>query len=154
MAPHLESPAKPLPEQFEAAVLDVQSTQNYWWHGFGDEALDQLVDSVIAQNLDLRLAVVRVAELQNRYRIARAAQIPAVELNVRREQQDTPSNTGIGGQIGNQINVPGSDLFSDRFEYTIYSASLGFAYEIDFWGRIRGAKRAALQDFLPLNRMF
>ncbi len=146
-APHLENPVPPLPEKFEAAVLADQNAQPYWWHGFGDPHLNRLVDSVIVRNLDLRLAVARVTQLQNQFRIARADQFPSVELSARREQQDTPSNTGIGGQIGDRVNVPGGPVFPDRFEITTYSASLGFAYEMDFWGRVRGTKRAALREF-------
>ncbi len=147
MAPRLEDPLEPLPEQFEAATLADQSAQNYWWHGFGDPYLNQLVDSVITRNLDLRIAVARVAEVQNQFRIARAEQFPSIELATRRDQQDTPSNVGIGQQIGDGFSVPGLPEFPDRFDYTTYSASLGFAYEIDFWGRVRGTKRAALQEF-------
>ena len=72
MAPRLEDPVQPLPEQFEAAALADQSAQHDWWHGFGDPYLNQLVDSVIARNLDLRVAVARVAEVQSQFRIARS----------------------------------------------------------------------------------
>ena len=109
--------------------------------------MNQLVDSVIARNLDLRVAVARVAELQSRFRIARAEQFPEAALAAQRDQQDTPSNTGIGGQLGDRINIPGLPVFPDRFEFTTYSASLGFSYEIDFWGRVRGTKQAALREF-------
>ncbi len=147
MAPRLEDPVSALPEQFEVATLAERDAQHYWWHGFGDPYLNQLVDSVIARNLDLRVAVARVAELQNQFRMVRAEQFPAMELAARRDQQDTPSNTGIGGQLGDRLNIPGGPDFPDRFEFTTYSASLGFTYEIDFWGRVRGAKRAALREF-------
>lgn len=147
MAPNLESPLQPPPEQFETTALADRDAQLYWWHGFGDPRLNQLVDSVIVRNLDLRVAVARVAELQNQYRIVRANQFPSIALDARREQQNTPSNTGIGGQLGDQVRIPGGPIFPDRFEFSTYSASLGFAYEIDFWGRIRGAKKAAIQEF-------
>ncbi len=148
MAPPLEDPISPLPAEFEAAAVAEKRAQHLWWHGFGDPHLNQLVDSVIVRNLDLRVAVARVEELQNRFRIARAGQYPSVDLAGRREQVNTPSNTGIGGQLRERINVPGGPEFPERFEYTTYSASLGFAYELDFWGRARGLKRAALQELL------
>lgn len=148
MAPQLENPVEPLPAQFNAAAEAERGAQHYWWHGFGDPNLNRLIDSVIVRNLDLRVAVARVAELQSRYRIARAGQFPSDELAARREQLNTPSNTGIGGQLRERLSVPGGPEFPDRFDYTTYSASLGFAYELDFWGRVRGSKRAALQELL------
>ena len=147
MAPRLENPVQELPEQFEAATHAAKGVQHFWWHGFGDPNLNQLVDSVIARNLDLQVAVARVAELQNRFRIARSEQFPRTALATRRDQQDIPSNTGIGGQLGGRTNIPGGLVLPDRFEITTYSASLGFAYEIDFWGRVRGTKRAALREY-------
>ena len=147
MAPRLESSLEPLPEQFETFVLADRDAQHYWWHGFGDPYLNRLVDSVIVRNLDLHVAVARVAELQNQFRIARADQFPSISLDGRREQQDTPSNTGIGGQLGDGIRIPGGPVFPDRFDFSTYSASLGFAYEIDFWGRMRGTKKAAVWEF-------
>ena len=148
MAPRLENPVQEMPGQFEAATLIVRDGQPYWWQGFGDPHLNQLVDSVIVRNLDVRIAMMRVAQLQSQFRIARAGQLPSMELDVRREQLDTPSNTGIGGQLQEQVNIPGGPEFPERFEYTTYSASLKFAYELDFWGRVSGKKRAALQELL------
>ncbi len=147
MAPRLDNPVEMPPDRFRSAALEDRASQHLWWHGFGDPSLNQLIDSVIARNLDLRVAVARVAELQNRYRIAKAEQFPAVQLDLRRDQQDTPSNTGIGGQIGENINITDEPLLPERFEFTTYSASLGFAYELDFWGQARGAKQAGLWEF-------
>lgn len=147
MAPHLEDPIQAPPERFEFSTDAAGAVHHYWWHGFGDPHLNRLVDSVIVRNLDVRMAVARVEELQNQYRIARSGQYPSIELALRRDQQDTPSNTGIGGQLGDGISIPGGPAFPDRFEFSTYSASLGFGYEIDFWGRVRGTKRAALREF-------
>ncbi len=147
MAPRLEDPVELPPDRFESAVLDDRASQHLWWHGFGDPTLNQLIDSVIVRNLDLRVAVARVAELQNRYRIAQAEQFPAVQLNLQRDQQDTPSNTGIGGQISENFTISDEPLLPERFDFTTYSASLGFAYEFDFWGQARGAKQAGLWEF-------
>ena len=38
--------------------------------------------------------------------------------------------------------------FPDRFAFTTYTASVGFAYELDFWGRLRNESGAAARDFL------
>ena len=155
-APRLEQPeaAQAIPERFEQAATAEAAAQPLWWHGFNDPVLDQLVDTALVHNLDLRVAVARVDEVQSQYRIARAPLFPSVQASLSRDQQNTPANTGLGGQIGGDGDdgggdggPPGGFAFPDRFEFTTYSASLGFSYEIDFWGRVRGSKNAALREF-------
>ena len=132
-----------LPDAFDAATsADTLATRAAWWSTFNDPTLDALVDSALVRNLDIRAAVARVTELQNQYRIARAPLMPAIQGSVDGAQLSVPSNTGSFGSIGNTI--PG---FPDRFENVTYSASLGFSYELDFWGRNRNAAGAALNDY-------
>ena len=148
-APHLEQPeaAQTVPERFEQTATDEAAAQPLWWHGFNDPVLDQLVDTALVRNLDLRVAVARVDELQSQYRIARAPLFPSVQAGVSRDQQSTPANTGLGSQIGGDGGGQPAFAFPDRFNFTTYSASLGFSYELDFWGRVRGSKNAALSEF-------
>lgn len=139
--------AQVVPERFEQAATDEATEQSLWWRGFNDPALDQLVDTVLARNLDLRVAAARVDELQSQYRIARAPLFPRVQVGVSGDQQSTPANTGLGSQFGGGDDGGQPGGFPDRFAFTTYSASLGFSYELDFWGRVRGSKSAALSEF-------
>ncbi|MFQ5569745.1 MAG: efflux transporter outer membrane subunit [Rhodothermales bacterium] len=143
-APHVRQPeaVQEMPARFERSMEEGSATPARWWHGFNDPVLNQLVDTALVSNLDLRVAAARVNEVQNQYRIARAPLLPGVQATLDRTQQSTPANTGPTGDIA--ANIP---QFPDRFDVTTYSASLGFAYELDFWGRVRGAKNAALREF-------
>ena len=137
-----------LPERYERAGVAAAESQEYWWRTFGDERLERLVDSALVRNLDLRLAVARVEEMHAIYRIARGERLPAVQLSAQRDAQNTPSNIGIGGQLRGNMPAEGVSPFPDRFDFSTYSASLGFSYEFDFWGRVAGSKRAAVRDVL------
>jgi NodT family efflux transporter outer membrane factor (OMF) lipoprotein len=114
-----------------------------WWTSFGDPVLDDVVDTVMARNRDLAIAALRVAEVQELYRVTRAARLPGAQLSVEGTRQSTPTNAGATGRFAG--NIPG---FPDRFDFTTYTASLGLSWELDFWGRVRDATRAAVHDFL------
>jgi multidrug efflux system outer membrane protein len=138
-----------LPEAFTQSTAADSTLQYEWWKGFNDPALDRLVDSALVRNFDLQVAAARIDELQNQYRIARSELFPSIAVGVDRNDSSTPTNTGATGDIGESI--PG---FPDRFDTKVYNASLGFSWELDVWGRIRGQKNAALNEFFATQADF
>jgi multidrug efflux system outer membrane protein len=109
-----------------------------WWDALGEPGLSATVDSALAANLDLRMAAERVLEVQNQFRMARSARLPAVQGSVDGSRQNTPTNTGATGRFSESI--PG---FPERFDVTNWSASLGLSWELDVWGRVRASTAAA-----------
>ena len=128
----MESPAMPTAEPI-----------TLWWQEWGDARLDLIVDSVLVANADIRMAAARVLEVQEAFRISRSARLPMVQATADGSRQNTPTNIGATGRFSESI--PG---FPDRFDVTQYSASLGLAWELDFWGKARASSKAAFSQFV------
>lgn len=97
-----------------------------WREFFTDFRLQALITQALANNRDLRVAVLNVERARAEYGIARAERFPTVSV--------AASQTRSGG---NTINP-------DR----IYTASLGVsAFELDLFGRVKNLNQAALEQY-------
>jgi HAE1 family hydrophobic/amphiphilic exporter-1 len=107
-----------------ASIADVR-----WVEQYRDPDLAALIQTGIAENLDLRLAVARISEFRARAAAARADLGPTLFGT-------------FGGQARSRIDEDDSWLRS------IYSLGVAFNWEIDFFGRLRRASEAARNDLL------
>jgi multidrug efflux system outer membrane protein len=105
-----------------------------WRQYFQDAALRPLIAQALAHHTDLRLALLRVEEARAAYDIQRAEQRPAVGLAV----------SGTRGRTPADLNITRLPLVGDQFQ-----VGLGLSrWELDFWGRVRNLKDAALESYL------
>ena len=132
--PRYVRPAVELPaawrESAPSAVIDGK-----WWRLYADPALDRLVEEALAHNTDLAAAVARVDEARGLLGETDAARYPAVGATATRGRTESSAATGILPP-----GVP-RELNGTR-------ASLDVSYEIDVWGRLRAATRAARAELL------
>ena len=112
----------PAPAAVAVAVADVA-----WQDFFADASLHQLIQTALANNRDLRVAVLNIEQASAQLGLKRADQWPTVNAAV------TGSRTPNGsGGIANA-----------------YSAGLLItAYELDFFGRVASLKEQALAQLL------
>ena len=136
-------------------------TSQTWWHSYEDPVLNRLVDSTLAANLDLAEAMGRVEESRALLGISTADLLPSVTGTMNASRQDNPVNAGFGAIIGAILGggeagdttgtgdpSPGGEERETPARSIIetFDASLGLSYEIDFWGRARNDRKAALAD--------
>ncbi len=99
-----------------------------WWAAFNDPVLDGLIERAANNNTDVQQAVARLAQ-------ARAL---AREVDADRSPQ-----VGLGASADRGA---GFDRAQGRKPSNIFTAGLGASYELDLWGRLSGASKAASLD--------
>jgi len=101
-----------------------------WRDFFADPRLDELVAQALANNRDLRVAVLNVERARAQYGIQRADRLPSLGAEA--------SMTRSGGD---NLDVSES-----------YTASAGIAgFELDLFGRVHNLSQAALQRYLATD---
>ena len=140
LAPDYQRPASPAPGQYPAGAAYQDAAASAlprdWQAVFHDPALRQLLASAMANNRDLRVAVLNVEAYRAQYRIQRAELLPKVSANAQGTRQYLPrQRTGGDGMISSQ-----------------QSATLGIsAYELDLFGRLRSLSDQALLNYLATD---
>ncbi|MDN5286156.1 MAG: hypothetical protein JWR38_2430 [Mucilaginibacter sp.] len=104
-----------------------------WKQMFTDEKLQALLQEGIVNNYDLRIAVTRIKQAEANLRQSKAAFLPTLSVEPQVTQQRTSGSQG--GSLG---------IFPTR----IYELSGSASWEIDLWGKLKGANKAALASLL------
>lgn len=137
-------PSASLPDHYPADAADPavqpagpRAAVLGWAQYFQDETLRGLIRQALANNHDLRLAVLKVAEARAGYDIQRADQWPSLAGTAQAARGRTPADLSpIGRAVtGNQFSVG-------------LAAS---SWELDFWGRVRNLSDAALENYLSTD---
>jgi NodT family efflux transporter outer membrane factor (OMF) lipoprotein len=108
-----------------------------WWRAFNDPALDRLIMEAYRENLNLRVAGVRVLEAWAQLGVATGQLYPQA-------QQLTGSAVRVHESAG--VPISGTSLTAPRFKGLLYwQSQLGVtaSWEIDFWGKFRRAIESA-----------
>ena len=125
-----------------------------WWRAFGDPVLERIVESVLDSNFDVAEAIARVDQAHVRARLAEAADMPVIQVRGGAENFSAPINAGLGAQLQDLgfedllADLDGDFALPGRLGLTTLSLSADFAYELDFWDRVRPAALAAGADLL------
>jgi len=140
LAPDYLRPAAPVPSTWPvatAAAADAaaEGLETIAWRDFfADARLQQVIERALAHNRDLRVAALNIEQARAQYRIQRADQLPALGLGANHNAQRIPGDLAAGGDA----------TISRR--YGIAMDVTG--WELDFFGRVRSLRDAALEHYL------
>jgi NodT family efflux transporter outer membrane factor (OMF) lipoprotein len=108
-----------------------------WWTAFGDPQLTALVEQALAANTDVRTAASRLQEVRAQRTSALTAFLPQGDLT------GSGSKTHTEQLSGTQVSIPG---FSTSGDSEAYRANFNVSWEVDLFGRVFAAMRAANAD--------
>jgi multidrug efflux system outer membrane protein len=137
LIPTYERPAAPVPTTYPgdpAQPAGPAAATVSWQDFFADARLQGLIRTALANNRDLRVAVLNIEQARAQFQIQRAAQFPALGVSAdgSRSRPNPYAALGYGGSVSSN-----------------YSVNLGItAWELDFFGRIASLKEQALAEFL------
>jgi multidrug efflux system outer membrane protein len=140
LIPDYMQPAAPIPAQYPQGpayspteAANVAAAEQGWRQFFKDQALQQLIQTSLVNNRDLRVAALNIDAYRAQYRIQRADLYPAISANGSAARSRTPADLSQTGKVA----VGGE-----------YSATLGIsAYELDLFGRVRSLSQQALETY-------
>jgi outer membrane protein, multidrug efflux system len=146
MAPKYVRPAAPIPSTWpqgaaypDASASDTTAADERWRDVFVDPKLQATIAQALANNRDLRVAILNVEQSRAQYRIQRSALFPTVKGAAGVTELHEP---------GAAVGVPGAGSIDERL-YAL-NASIS-SYEVDLFGRVRSLTKAALEQYLATD---
>jgi len=110
-------------------AADVANTQ--WWEQFGDPVLNDLIETALRENRDIRLAAARVDQFIGALTSTRSQFFPQVGYGA-------DATRARASRLG---RPPVPEPLNPYF--TLYSAALGASWQLDLFGRVRRQAEAA-----------
>jgi NodT family efflux transporter outer membrane factor (OMF) lipoprotein len=110
--------------------------RNDWWRLYEDPAVDRLVTQALANNNELEAASANLRAVRASLRETRGDRLPRFTTTASASRQQ-PSASALG---------PAMSAAGRPEAYETYDAGLEVSYEVDLWGRIAAAVRAARAD--------
>lgn len=137
LAPKYVQPQPPLPAEWTtggAGASTPGATAQDWRQILADAPMKRLVEMALANNRDLRVALLNVEKAQAQHQIARADLLPKIDATADSSSTRTPASlTSTGNPVTSRS----------------YRVGLGFsAFELDLFGRLRNLKEQALEEYL------
>jgi multidrug efflux system outer membrane protein len=133
-----EWPSGPAYANAQPATAAPEAPDLKWQEFFSDPKLQQLIETALTNNRDLRLAALNVERARALYGIRRAELLPTVDATASGNLQRYPAG----------ISPTGTAATVEQ-----YRVHLGvLAWEPDFFGRIRSLNERALQEYFATEQ--
>lgn len=135
------TPQADLPGQFRSSASgDTSSIASVPWKSFfGDPALQQLIDSAIAHNYDMQVALKNIQSARLVLGQSKLGYWPDINFNAT-YSRNRPADNSLNGQFAPAI--VGHKYLED------YNVNVGLSWELPIWGKIQNQQSKALAQYL------
>ncbi|MCF0247937.1 MAG: efflux transporter outer membrane subunit [Synergistes sp.] len=113
------------------SAADPITPETAWWKLFNEPVLDRCIDEAFAKNRDLEHALAVIAQARASFKIARGNQRPSLSVGV------DISRSYVLGDANGTAN-----------ETNTMDPAAGMSYEMDLWGKLQKATRAAKENII------
>ncbi|WP_027157555.1 efflux transporter outer membrane subunit [Methylobacter luteus] len=116
-----------------------------WRQYFTDPLLVKLIDTAVANNLDLQMALQRIEVSRSSVKLANGALLPKVDLSIGGGVQKFGLYTMDGAGNASTEITPGQivpENLTDMF------VGLQASWEVDVWGKLRNQRKSAVSGYL------
>ena len=125
IGPDYERPAVDAPTAWRidySTAVEVANTR--WWEQFGDPVLNELVDTALRENLDVRIAAARVDQFIGALTSTRSQLYPQLGYSADARPR------------ARQPRGPAAAATRRRPYFSLYEGALGASWQLDLFGRV------------------
>jgi multidrug efflux system outer membrane protein len=134
VGPDYERPEIDSPQGWRIEYAEAANVVNTaWWEQFNDPVLNDLINTALEQNRDVRIAAARVEQFAANLKITRSEFFPQLGYGLSGSRDKTPPG----------LLPLGTDPVTET-----YQATINAGWELDVWGRIRRASEAGRAQLL------
>lgn len=132
VGPNYVRPAVDTPPEWRIEYPKATEVANTkWWEQFGDPVLNELIETALRENRDVRIAAARVDQFVGSLVATRSQYFPQVGYNV-----------GVSRGRASRFGIPPLPADAEATS-DLYQASLAAAWQLDLFGRVRRLTEAA-----------
>ncbi len=140
---------KPLPAKYAVRADSSNVAQINWKQFFKDSTLIGLIDTALANNLDLQMAYQRINVARSNVKFSKGLSAPFIKGAASVGQQNYGDYTQEG--VGNYDTNFSKNVTEDQHmapDLKDFAIGLQTSWELDVWGKLRNKRKAATGKYL------
>ncbi|MFC4263822.1 TolC family protein [Ferruginibacter yonginensis] len=136
---------KPAPATFANQTDSTNSALIQWHQFFNDTCLVALIDTALKNNVDIGIALQNIEIAKSNVLIRKSALLPNINIGGGAGVEKVGRYTSQGAGDASTEITPGKEVPDNL---TDFNFSLQTSWELDVWGKLHTAKKAALAQYL------